>query len=579
MNLTKKLLLITVAIVTYGLFSLFVFQELSTRQYSTSDLWGMFLFFLLLLIINSFPLNIKGTNLVLGNVVTLPIFLQFGLVAEALITQLAILFVLIRVQARGWHRYVANLTMFLLTSICSAVAFYALGGQTGTFSGQMSELPIVPILAYLVTAILLNHLLLYLIKKQLFGMDVPLLGKDFFWEIVTVVVMAPTGILIYILYSQFQGNSVFYVLIPTVTFVIIVRLYSRLQNVNEKLQVINETGHNMSVQLDIQHVVEEFIGAVHKLVPYEYCYLYRIDTSHQLLIPDTIVGGNLARDDREKFMGIKVALGDGLSGGVGLSGETKIVHTEEDNAHYHNEPSFLNSQNSILSVPLIQNDQVIGVLTLSHGEKNKYTKEDARLIEILANQAAIAFKNAYEYEETKRKSEMDELTNVYNYRYFEHYLNNKIDSIKNSRQSLSLIIIDIDHFKSVNDEYGHLAGNQILTKLAYIVNNAIGSKGIVARYGGEEFTILLPNVEQTAAYKQAEQLRELIEKHPFEITGDLHEDGISKKETIFITISVGVAVYPEHADDAISLIRHADRAMYIGAKRKGRNKVAVYQAG
>lgn len=145
---------------------------------------------------------------------------------------------------------------------------------------------------------------------------------------------------------------------------------------------------------------------------------------------------------------------------------------------------------------------------------------------------------------------------------------------KGKRGLLSLILLDIDHFKSVNDTYGHQSGNEILIELAERLRNRIGDIGTVARYGGEEFVLLLPDMMKGDALKLAEQIRLLIANEPFTLLQSMDEEG--KQILIDITASIGVATAPQDAEDSLALIRHADRALYVGAKRSGRNRVAEY---
>jgi diguanylate cyclase (GGDEF)-like protein len=141
-------------------------------------------------------------------------------------------------------------------------------------------------------------------------------------------------------------------------------------------------------------------------------------------------------------------------------------------------------------------------------------------------------------------------------------------------QMLSLIILDIDHFKQVNDTYGHQSGNEILIELANRVSKLVGARGTVARYGGEEFVVLLPDTSKEEAYQMAEHIRQSVANWPFTLQQTLDQ----KQQQVRITASIGVATAPEDAEDALALIRHADRALYVGAKRAGRNRVAEYSS-
>jgi diguanylate cyclase (GGDEF)-like protein len=218
------------------------------------------------------------------------------------------------------------------------------------------------------------------------------------------------------------------------------------------------------------------------------------------------------------------------------------------------------------------------VLLLASKRKRAFEKFQLMIIDILCSHFAVAVENAKHYELTKMQSERCSLTKLYNYRYFENMLTEEFEKLTRfERRELSLIILDIDHFKQVNDTYGHQSGNEILFELANRLRKLVGpSWGTVARYGGEEFVVLLPDTAKEEAYQMAEQIRQMIANWPFTIKQSLDLEKTQQK--VMITASVGVATAPEDAEDALALIRHADRALYVGAKRAGRNRVAEYSS-
>jgi diguanylate cyclase (GGDEF)-like protein len=131
----------------------------------------------------------------------------------------------------------------------------------------------------------------------------------------------------------------------------------------------------------------------------------------------------------------------------------------------------------------------------------------------------------------------------------------------------------MDHFKQVNDTYGHEAGNDILRQVADRLSLVVPEEGVLARYGGEEFTIILPGCSSDEAAAIAAKVQQCITERIF-ITQHFLED--QSVVTLALTASIGVASYPENSEDHLELVRHADRAMYVGAKQQGRNRVAIY---
>lgn len=161
----------------------------------------------------------------------------------------------------------------------------------------------------------------------------------------------------------------------------------------------------------------------------------------------------------------------------------------------------------------------------------------------------------------------DGLTGLYNHRTFYNILNDRIKHANRYNHAVSLLMLDIDHFKGVNDTYGHQAGDAILRSLSDRLMKRVRSTDSISRYGGEEIMVILPETNLQYAQEMAEDLRLLIEKETFDIGND---------QSINITVSIGVATYPEHAKEIPTLISYVDTALYH-AKESGRNQVCVYQ--
>ncbi|WP_257460215.1 GGDEF domain-containing protein [Archangium lipolyticum] len=166
------------------------------------------------------------------------------------------------------------------------------------------------------------------------------------------------------------------------------------------------------------------------------------------------------------------------------------------------------------------------------------------------------------HDEIYRLTTMDGLTQIYNRRYFEEALEREVSRSRRYERSLALVMFDVDHFKQVNDRYGHLAGDYVLKQLASTLRTKIRREDVFARYGGEEFGLLLPEIDVVGAVKLAEKSRKLVEKQRFEFD----------KNVIPVTISLGVAVLEAEHRDPEDLKRAADAKLYE-AKASGRNRV------
>jgi len=238
--------------------------------------------------------------------------------------------------------------------------------------------------------------------------------------------------------------------------------------------------------------------------------------------------------------------------------------TKESIKNYRNSSviGILNSDELVL-IPLKAKDKVNGIIVADNFiTKKPITKEDIRMLIMLANQAGLAIENSQLYEKTVMQAHMDSLTKLWNHGYFQYLLQTELEKARVTGAPLSLVMLDIDDFKIYNDTLGHQSGDKILTELATLLRNQSRKMDYVCRYGGEEFTIILPQTEKKEALLIAERLRMDIEKHNF-----THEEILPNKR---LTASLGLATFPEDGRLPQEIITASDKALYE-AKRKGKN--------
>lgn len=276
-----------------------------------------------------------------------------------------------------------------------------------------------------------------------------------------------------------------------------------------------------------------------------------------------------ARDTLEVTMSRGIAepdfeldLGQGLAGFVAQSGEpVRIPNGDSAPTPHPAEPPF----RTVLSVPIFSEERVIGVLGIFDKEEGlNFTEADMGTLLSLADQAGVAIENVLLHEETKRQAITDGLTQTWNYRYFQMRYMQEIERSARFQRPFSLMVLDIDDFKSINDTHGHQFGDAVLIELAGRIGREIRDIDVLARYGGEEFLLILPETDLEGGLKTAEKIRKAVADRPF--VGDPAVD---------VTVSLGVACFPEHGQDGKTLQDRADAAMYM-AKGKGKNRVSVY---
>jgi diguanylate cyclase (GGDEF)-like protein len=222
---------------------------------------------------------------------------------------------------------------------------------------------------------------------------------------------------------------------------------------------------------------------------------------------------------------------------------------------------------SLLSLPVVHQGRLLGVLNLQRSGTEAFAAEEVELLAAVADQAAMAIQNARLHAETVALSITDALTGLANRRHLFRQLEQEVARAARFRTQVSLVMLDLDHFKDMNDAAGHLAGDAVLRQVAEVLRSQVRRVDVVARYGGEEFCLILPQVGKADAVEVAEKLRRSIAEQPF-----------GSAPAGRITASAGVAHLPTDAETLESLLEAADAALYA-SKRRGRNRVTAFEPG
>ncbi len=217
---------------------------------------------------------------------------------------------------------------------------------------------------------------------------------------------------------------------------------------------------------------------------------------------------------------------------------------------------------SRMSIPLISFGQTLGVLTLHSSQPNAFRERELQSLESVADICANSIQNAHYVERVKQLAYLDGLTGIFNRRFFELRIMEEIERARRYGTGMAVIMADIDQFKRLNDEFGHLLGDEVLRQVSSLFHQQLRKVDVVCRYGGEEFAILLTQISAQQAIAIAEKLRRLVEKFQF--------PGVPRT----ITISVGVAAFPTDGKTRDEMVRAADSGLYA-AKQAGRNRVCV----
>ena len=219
---------------------------------------------------------------------------------------------------------------------------------------------------------------------------------------------------------------------------------------------------------------------------------------------------------------------------------------------------------SIIAAPLITGNKILGIARIDSTEKENFSIDDLRLLMILSSMSALIIQNAILYKKTEDLAVHDDLTGLFVARIFHEKVKSYVKqyAISEEDKKFSVLMIDLDHFKKTNDEYGHVIGDLILKKAAAIISDSIEKNDIPSRYGGEEFGVILTDKGHEEALVIAEKIRMTVENRYLTV----------RRKKVSLTLSIGISTYPEDAMEAEKLLKIADERLYK-AKQLGRNKV------
>jgi len=343
-------------------------------------------------------------------------------------------------------------------------------------------------------------------------------------------------------------------------------LTNLLERRNLELASMIEIGKALTSCLDIHAILEIIMKQVERLLKPKAWSLLLVDTDSGDLIFEIAVSSV-----SEQLKGVRLERGKGIAGWVALHGLPLLIPdvTKDDRFEENFDQKLMFTTHSIVCVPMKIKEQVIGVIELinSYGDLD-FDASDTLLISAIADFAAIALENARNYTRVNELVITDDLTGLYNSRHFGQLIENELNRHGRYGEQFSLVFLDLDHFKSINDTFGHLVGSRMLAEFGRLVGKLVRSSDMAARYGGDEFAIILPHTGKEEAVKMAGNLLNAMKIAKFVSDDDV---------PITLTASIGIATFPVDAENRADLIRAADSAMY-DAKAGGRAGVRVFVA-
>ncbi|HSF14488.1 MAG TPA: diguanylate cyclase [Vicinamibacteria bacterium] len=327
-------------------------------------------------------------------------------------------------------------------------------------------------------------------------------------------------------------------------------LFQRTLRQSKEIKVLNNIARIISSSLQIEEVFDAFAHEMKKLVAFDRLSVAFLDPSGSYL---RIFASGARADSGWGMESLLPLVGTG-PGWVVLN-ERHFIHDDTKAHQRFIEDQFLYEDGirSYILLPLESRRRIIGSFGLGSRRECAFSDKDLPLLSQLSKQISVAIDNVSLYQRTKENSILDDVSSLFNLRYFHQALERELKLVIRHKSRLSLLFIDLDNFKNINDTHGHLRGTKVLREVGFLLRAAIRETDIAARYGGDEFVVILPDTDAKQAKRLGERMRQLILRTTF-----LKEEGINSR----LGASIGLATFPSEAPTKEELIHLADERMY-----------------
>ena len=346
------------------------------------------------------------------------------------------------------------------------------------------------------------------------------------------------------------------------------QLFSEVAESAEEMKILYEISSKITERLDLEGVIRTLFEKLKKVIVIDLFYVAILNETEDMAEFHMYQG-----DEKQvEFGPLSLVDQPSLTRSVLEKGKVVYIPDAHNNGSEFPQSEMVNApghdERSILGVPLLLGKEKIGALFLQAAKANAYDLDQIRLVETIVHQASVSISNAQMFEKIQSMAILDNLTGVYNRHYFFEYAENEITRSQRYNNIMSLIMLDIDHFKLVNDRFGHLIGDQTLKMIVDTCLGVLRKSDVMCRFGGEEFLVLLPETSQTDAVIAAERICQAIAAKSLPTNSELGP--------VSVTVSIGITQLKSKTETLQNLIGQADQALYK-AKETGRNRVYVYQ--
>ncbi|MDA2932989.1 diguanylate cyclase [Acidobacteria bacterium AH-259-D05] len=323
-------------------------------------------------------------------------------------------------------------------------------------------------------------------------------------------------------------------------------VFHEIASTHKEIQALYEISRVLGKSLKVSETLSLLAEKIQKLVPYSSCAIYLLDSQNGKLVPYHTAGMHA-----DLLQNIELAVGDGITGWV-TAHKQYLINVSPA-------PDFMDSEilstayRSCLVMPLSLNDAIVGVISLYSDQPEDYNQDHLRFMETIADHAATAIRNAIVYEESQEHAYTDLLTGLPNLRFFNVFIERELKNCTRMGQPLTLLMMDLEKFKEVNDQFGHKIGNRILIEIAHFLRDQLRESDTCIRYAGDEFIAVLPRVGKEQASHAIRRIQNSL---------DNYQMMIDEHNSVLVGISIGAAGFPEDGRQPDLLLAVADQAMY-----------------
>ncbi len=335
---------------------------------------------------------------------------------------------------------------------------------------------------------------------------------------------------------------------------------------NQELSIFHDVAKALTSSLDLDSILQTIMEKMAEYFRPDTWSLLMVDEQKAELYFAIAVG-----EASEALKNVRLKVGEGIAGHVAKYGEKLIVPDVSSDKRFSKRIDKMTQweTQSIICVPLKSKLRVLGVIQLVNVNMNHFTEAESFFLQSLCDYAAIAIENARSVERIQELTITDDCTGLYNARHLYKTLESEVYRSSRFGYEFSVLFIDLDHFKHVNDTHGHLIGSKLLAEIGYLIKAQLRLIDFAFRYGGDEFVVLLPQTGKDSALIVARRLRDSLRSSMF-----CKEEGLN----LNVRASMGLATYPHDAKSPHDIIRQADEMMYM-VKNSTRDNIGIAQRG